>query len=387
MRSLLIKWSESVLEIPKLFQLGYGGVTAPVPEADVDDDVSSWGGAGEDRKSEHADPTREVPVEVDVDDCKDDDHDDDFLETQPREGYGDDRLKQRFVAQKRVLLKHRTSLTTATAHSSDDEGNLQGKSARDDNDKEMAPLDSQDMKVDPSKTFIMNAADMNKYAEGFETQPTEGQNVPITKDAMDESKGNERRNDEHISLEVEESSQQVPERLKIQNPKTLKRRLEEAAHHESVRARLSPRALRKKELQYQLRARAKAEVLMKPSLTDSKKSSLFYIKNHPSANGEDVLVEETDAELEVAGTLSHPDSESSCDDERTPNRKTSLKAAARQRTRASSSMSHIDAIREGVKKYGVGQWKKMRLNDTRLTQWDENQIKNQYVIMLRNNQL
>jgi len=44
-RALLIKWSESILEIPALVQLGYGGVTSPIVHNDRDD-VSSWGGDG-----------------------------------------------------------------------------------------------------------------------------------------------------------------------------------------------------------------------------------------------------------------------------------------------------------------------------------------------------
>ncbi|GKY91260.1 hypothetical protein MPSEU_000098600 [Mayamaea pseudoterrestris] len=43
-RTLLIKWSESILDIPTLFALGYGGVMAPIVEQhDGDDDVSSFG--------------------------------------------------------------------------------------------------------------------------------------------------------------------------------------------------------------------------------------------------------------------------------------------------------------------------------------------------------
>lgn len=42
-RSLLIKWSESILEIPTLVKIGYGGVMAPVVGDDGDDDVSAWG--------------------------------------------------------------------------------------------------------------------------------------------------------------------------------------------------------------------------------------------------------------------------------------------------------------------------------------------------------
>ena len=42
MKSVLTKWSESILEIPKLVQLGYGGVMAPIVTGD-EDDVSSYG--------------------------------------------------------------------------------------------------------------------------------------------------------------------------------------------------------------------------------------------------------------------------------------------------------------------------------------------------------
>lgn len=41
----MIKWSESILDIPVLVQLGYGGVTNPVVENEGDD-VSSWGEEG-----------------------------------------------------------------------------------------------------------------------------------------------------------------------------------------------------------------------------------------------------------------------------------------------------------------------------------------------------
>lgn len=42
MKAVLTKWSESILDIPKLVQLGYGGVMAPIVTGD-DDDVSSYG--------------------------------------------------------------------------------------------------------------------------------------------------------------------------------------------------------------------------------------------------------------------------------------------------------------------------------------------------------
>lgn len=43
MRALLTKWSESLLDIPTLIRLGYGGVPSPIVEKE-EDDVSSWGG-------------------------------------------------------------------------------------------------------------------------------------------------------------------------------------------------------------------------------------------------------------------------------------------------------------------------------------------------------
>ena len=83
LRSLLIKWSESVLEAPVLFQLGYGGVTAPVEDTDVNDDVSSFG--GDDQQDEE-----------------------DSVVVEERQA--------RFVAQKRVLLnKNKTRKTTSFA--------------------------------------------------------------------------------------------------------------------------------------------------------------------------------------------------------------------------------------------------------------------------------
>ena len=41
-RSLLLKWSQSILDVPTLVRLGYGGVPSPIVEKD-EDDVSSWG--------------------------------------------------------------------------------------------------------------------------------------------------------------------------------------------------------------------------------------------------------------------------------------------------------------------------------------------------------
>lgn len=43
MKSLLLKWAESILQIPELVRLGYGGVMAPIVEEEGADDVSSWG--------------------------------------------------------------------------------------------------------------------------------------------------------------------------------------------------------------------------------------------------------------------------------------------------------------------------------------------------------
>jgi hypothetical protein len=71
LRALLIKWSESILDIPVLVLQGYGGVTNPVVEHEGDD-VSSWGEEGE-------------PPQVgdaDADDDDDDDDDDQPLMTQ-----------------------------------------------------------------------------------------------------------------------------------------------------------------------------------------------------------------------------------------------------------------------------------------------------------------
>lgn len=42
MKAVLTKWSESILEVPKLVELGYGGVMAPIFTGD-EDDVSSYG--------------------------------------------------------------------------------------------------------------------------------------------------------------------------------------------------------------------------------------------------------------------------------------------------------------------------------------------------------
>ena len=42
MKAVLTKWCESILDIPKLVQLGYGGVMAPIVAGD-EDDVSSYG--------------------------------------------------------------------------------------------------------------------------------------------------------------------------------------------------------------------------------------------------------------------------------------------------------------------------------------------------------
>jgi Myb-like DNA-binding domain len=39
---LLLKWSQSILDVPTLVRLGYGGVPSPIVEKD-EDDVSSWG--------------------------------------------------------------------------------------------------------------------------------------------------------------------------------------------------------------------------------------------------------------------------------------------------------------------------------------------------------
>lgn len=47
MRALLIQWSESILDIPTLVRLGYGGVPSPFVDRDIDD-ISSWGGDNDD---------------------------------------------------------------------------------------------------------------------------------------------------------------------------------------------------------------------------------------------------------------------------------------------------------------------------------------------------
>jgi hypothetical protein len=64
MRALLIKWSESILDIPVLVLQGYGGVTNPVVEHEGDD-VSSWG--------EEGPPVNEVGGRGHVDDGHGDD--------------------------------------------------------------------------------------------------------------------------------------------------------------------------------------------------------------------------------------------------------------------------------------------------------------------------
>jgi hypothetical protein len=65
MKSVLTKWSESILEIPKLVELGYGGVMAPTVVADDEDDVSSYG-VDEDRL------LTQKPEDIDMDVLEDD---------------------------------------------------------------------------------------------------------------------------------------------------------------------------------------------------------------------------------------------------------------------------------------------------------------------------
>jgi Myb-like DNA-binding domain len=74
---LLTKWSESILDIPQLVRLHYGGVTSAVLDNDQneDDDVSSFGAAN------NNDDNREEDDDLDNDDDNDDY--DDALQTQP----------------------------------------------------------------------------------------------------------------------------------------------------------------------------------------------------------------------------------------------------------------------------------------------------------------
>ena len=64
MRALLTKWSESILDIPQLVRLHYGGVTSAVLDNDQneDDDVSSFGAAN------NNDDNREEDDDLDNDD-------------------------------------------------------------------------------------------------------------------------------------------------------------------------------------------------------------------------------------------------------------------------------------------------------------------------------
>lgn len=92
MHSLVVKWAESVLEIPVLFRLGYGGVTAPLAETD-NDDVSSWG----DENAQERD--KQMEQEEDI-----------FCTQVPEEVVTKEiqRVrKARFVAEKKPLLNRR----------------------------------------------------------------------------------------------------------------------------------------------------------------------------------------------------------------------------------------------------------------------------------------
>ena len=121
MRSLLIKWSESVLDTPTLFQLGYGGVSAPVPEEEQADDVSSFGGDDvEEAPRRRGARTREgsptaIPREVIEAEEKADEEEDDECMSIDEPAEESAQQKQRhatFVAQKRVLLSPRTSVSS-----------------------------------------------------------------------------------------------------------------------------------------------------------------------------------------------------------------------------------------------------------------------------------
>ena len=127
MRSVLVKWSESVLDTPVLFQLGYGGVSAPVPEADQEDDVSSWGGDEKEgkhrkgartRKSSRSGPDVPRVVNPDADEEVIRNDDDDPVEQRQR--------RAQFVAQKRVLLSPRTSMSSAVSNVDDPRNSRRG---------------------------------------------------------------------------------------------------------------------------------------------------------------------------------------------------------------------------------------------------------------------
>lgn len=95
MHALLVKWAESVLEIPALFNLGYGGVTAPLTETE-NDDVSSWG----DENAQERDTQMEQDEEL-------------FCTQQPEEEIVTKEVqrvrKAKFVAEKKPLLNRRIS--------------------------------------------------------------------------------------------------------------------------------------------------------------------------------------------------------------------------------------------------------------------------------------
>jgi hypothetical protein len=263
MRSLLIKWSESVLDTPVLFRLGYGGVTAPLADGDQDD-VSSWGGSDAEER------TREV--------------EDEFFLTQPAD---EEIQRARFVAEKRPLLRPR-------------EASSQGAAAK-----------------SKSKRGGM-----------------------LKEEKVHEHSTEKKLNDDDSSMTQDPDEELLKKNTKKTKMKSTPKKATRKAPPSEVDENVSP----------------PATVVTTPISPNKKRK--------------------TEEPAEVYDTER--------EEEEKP-----VKPFKRERRRkpVPFSESEVDAIREGVARFGIGYWAEIKLSDPRLAKRDTVQIKDKYRTMLKNNEI
>lgn len=363
MRSLLVKWAESVLDTPVLFQLGYGGVSAPVAVPDQEDDVSSWGGDDvEDvprrgaRTRKRSRSTSEIPLVEHPEEEKNDDGDDedDYKSVDAQEPVEDPVVqrerKAQFVAQKRVLLSPRTSISSAVSNA-DDLANTHRRMPLD--QLPPAPLPLLQMPL------LSVGERIRTESMGLDKGPE-----PVSRDVfsreeaqMQEATHGSGNKDDDWSETQDPEDLYMPATQPESSAKTVKA---------SGRSRSSPllrhrRVIRKK---VNKRSKAGSPILM---------------------NGEDdfALATQPGPDENEAPTRRKRSNSPSAGETRTrgsPRRRKRLK-------KIPFSDEEMDAIREGVARFGTGNWQNIKSHDDRLKNRDAVQIREKCKQMLRCNLL
>jgi hypothetical protein len=437
MRSVLIKWSESVLEIPKLFQLGYGGVSAPVPEAGLDDDVSSWGGdevenSRHSRKPKKSGPNEDedmneevVHKEDDEQKEEEDDEDEDYPSTEkkPEDLAVQRERKRRFVAEKRVLLKPRLSLNSSAAsdadylnppskHVADNKKQPDTASMSEEDDDENPSTQPNDeyasrdkipakLRVEKAGTSDEEVArdDDDKEEDWSETQdPDEEAALAAQPEAVSDQSGveetgkgekqngrREKTNGKKRQRQHSKKTAAGPKDTKEQRNGSDKKTVTKEMKQRKDAAKTEANGKKRSPVPQIIRAAKRRKPVIKRARVIAETEAPQVDDRNPKPAAGD---RKNDARKQPLFADEEEDIQLSGPEPSTTRSQTSPVVQRWQTTpMVPFSEEEIDAIRKGVERFGVGHWNNIKMHDVRLRHRDTIQIKNTFRNMLRSNQL